>query len=282
MSDELEIETPPELVAEQEGPGEEVLREAELLGWTPKEQWRGPDSEWVDAEEFVRRGKEITPILRANNKRLLNKVEELSRSQAEQARKIAEQERTFAEFNEYHKQTLQQQKESALSQLREARKQAIENSDGAAFEQIEGHIRQIEAYDPDTAIPKAKPAAAPVELPPDFKEWLERNTWYAKDKVAQSQADEIAERLRAEGFAANGMDFLEEVGKRVREALPQRFGNPARSRPASVAAPSPAAPRKSGKSYDDLPSEAKDLCDRFVRTIPGFSREQYVRDYKWS
>lgn len=249
---------------------EEILREAATLGWSPKEQWRGDPDEWVDAETFVRRGKEIMPILRKNNDRLQRKVEELDR-------RLAEQARTFSEFNEYHQKTLQQQKEAALSQLREARKQAIENSDGAAFDQIEGHIRQIEAYEPELPKERDEP-----EIPPDFAEWLSDNQWYAKDKVAQAQADEIAQQLRREGVTDTGIDFLEEVGRRVREALPHKFGNPARRKPASVAAPSPAAPRKTGKSYDDLPAEAKKLCDDFVRTIPGFTREQYVRDYKWS
>lgn len=271
MSEEAEVEIQEESPVEVQEVAEEVIHEAANLGWVPKEQFRGNPDDWVDADTFVRRGKEIMPILRKNNERLQRKVEELAKSQAEQAR-------VFAEFNEYHKRTINQQKEAALAQLREARKQAIENSDGAAFEQIEGHIRQVEAFEPELP----KPAEASVELPPDFAEWLSENQWYAKDKVAQLQADEIAEQLRKEGVTANGRDFLDEVGKRVREALPQRFGNPARRQPASVAAPSPAAPRKSGKSYDDLPAEAKQLCDRFVQTIPGFTRDQYLRDYKWS
>ena len=269
---EVAIEAVEEAAVEtQEGPSEQVLNEAASMGWSPKDRWRGDPEEWVDADTFVRRGKEIMPILRKNNERMQRKIEEQARVQAEQAR-------VFAEFNEYHQRTIQQQKDAALAQLREARKQAIENSDGAAFEQIEGHIRQVEAYEPE--LPKIK--EAPVEMPPDFAEWLSDNPWYAKDKVAQVQADEIADQLRKEGVTSNGRYFLEEVGKRVREALPQRFGNPARRQPASVAAPSPAAPRKSGKSYDDLPSEARKLCDDFVRTIPGFTRDQYLRDYKWS
>ena len=34
-----------------------------------------------------------------------------------------------------------------------------------------------------------------------------------------------------------------------------------------------------GKTYNDLPSDAKIECDRFVATIKGYTREKYVTDY---
>ena len=64
---------------------------------------------------------------------------------------------------------------------------------------------------------------------------------------------------------------------------PDKFGNPRREQASSVAEPGSQAPRpKKGKTYDDLPPEAKAACDKFVRTIPGYKREDYVKEYDWS
>jgi len=55
---------------------ENLEREARVFGWVPKEEFRGSDTDWVDAEVFVKRGKEINPILRKNNELLLKKLDE--------------------------------------------------------------------------------------------------------------------------------------------------------------------------------------------------------------
>jgi hypothetical protein len=38
-------------------------------------------------------------------------------------------------------------------------------------------------------------------------------------------------------------------------------------------------PSPGGKSYSDLPPDAKAMCDDFVKRVPGFTRDRYVKDY---
>lgn len=243
--------------------------EAAQLGWKDKGEFHGPEEHWVDAQTFLKRGREVMPFLRKDNEKLHSKVRELESL-------LMEQKQVFGQFQEYRTQTLEQQKQNALKQLREARKQAIETSDGDAFEQIEDHIRQVEAYKPPTA---QKPAESP-QIPPDFVEWVADNPWYAKDRTLAAEADVIGQQIAGQGFRGSYTDLLNEVGKRIRESHPDKFRNAARSLPASVAAPAP-KPRTSGKTWDELPAEAKDVCDRFVRTIPGYTREKYLSNYQW-
>src|SRR2546425_12464119 len=56
---------------------QEILDEARTDGWKPKEQFHGPEDQWVDAETFVKRGREINPILRKNNERLQREIADL-------------------------------------------------------------------------------------------------------------------------------------------------------------------------------------------------------------
>lgn len=66
-----------------------VEKEARLLGWVPKEDFRDGDH-WVDAETFVKRGKEINPILRKNNEILLKKLDAANAEVAE-VKKVAKE-----------------------------------------------------------------------------------------------------------------------------------------------------------------------------------------------
>ena len=53
---------------------DEVETKARTMGWLPKEKFKGPESSWVDAEQYVKRGEEILPILKANNDKLVQRV----------------------------------------------------------------------------------------------------------------------------------------------------------------------------------------------------------------
>ena len=58
----------------------EVRHEAESQGWVPKERFRGNENDWVDAETFVKRGREILPILRKNNENLIKDLNQTKES----------------------------------------------------------------------------------------------------------------------------------------------------------------------------------------------------------
>ena len=265
MEDEDQIVAPAvEPVVEETNQAETDARQ---MGWTPKDDWRGNPDEWVDAEAFVRRGRDIMPILRKNNERLLNKVRQLETD-------MMEQKQTFGDFQKYHEQTLEQQKKATLSQLREARKEAIANSDGEAFEQIDARIKEVEAVKVDSPKPEK------IEQPPEITAWFEKNAWYQDDIVLQDFANETAERLTRGRPDLKGVEFLESVKSIVQERMPHKFKNPARNGPAAVEGAAPRAPR-GGKGYNDLPADAKAMCDRFVRDIPGFTRDTFISDYEW-
>ena len=78
--------------------------------------------------------------------------------------------------------------------------------------------------------------------------------------------------------------MLAETKKRTMNKFPEKFGiNTRREEPASVSTPSGqvTTQRSRKKTYDDLPAEAKSACDKFVKTIPGYTRDKYVAAYDW-
>jgi len=42
---------------------EETLAEAKRQGWVPEDEFNGPEGKWVDAETFVKKGKEDQRII---------------------------------------------------------------------------------------------------------------------------------------------------------------------------------------------------------------------------
>ena len=73
---------------------------------------------------------------------------------------------------------------------------------------------------------------------------------------------------------------LAEVRTEITKRYPEKFENPRRAQASAVAeSSSPPARRGKGRSFEELPSEAKDACKRFVKQIPGFTEKQYVAQY---
>ena len=73
MSEQEQVATEVVQEAPEVNPVEE---EARAQGWVGKDEFRGSDDDWVDADTFVKRGKEIMPILRKNNEKLLKELED--------------------------------------------------------------------------------------------------------------------------------------------------------------------------------------------------------------
>jgi hypothetical protein len=237
---------------------EELVKEARRQGWVPKEEFTGPEDKWTDAENFVKRGKEINAILRKDNEFL--------------KRKISELEGTMQEFSKYHAETEKRAYEKAMSDLRQQKKEAISQGDGDRVLEIDDAIDELK---------QAKPVPKTVAPQPDntFIEWTEENRWYTSDAELKTEADMIGEVIKRQNPTLIGTAFLDEVTKRVKRMYPEKFNNVNRTKPSPVEAPSQAGMgKKGGKSFNDLPQEAKDACLKFEKTKL-LTREQYVKEY---
>ena len=120
---------------EEEVQERDYVAEAEEQGW--KED--GP----LDAQAFVEKGEKIAGILKSKNDRLENRIESLEQSNRQ--------------FGEYHKQTLEKQKQKnseRISELEGDLAQAITDSDGSAAVKTQREIDSLREEDvspPDDA-----------------------------------------------------------------------------------------------------------------------------------
>lgn len=233
----------------------EVEQKAVKMGWTPKEEFKGDPAKWRSAEEFVDRGENMLPIVKARV--------------TAQAKEIEELRAAMRQFGEYHTKTEQRAYENAMADLRQQRAEAIAAADGAAFDKVDGQIETLRQEIADKAkIAEVKPKSA--EQDPEYQAWLGKNQWMSDAKM-ERYAIKIGEFLRDDGETASGYDFLDLVAKEVKAKFPEKFENPRRAVAASVEGGIP-APRKGGKSYADLPADARAACDRMAKN--GYSGDE--------
>ncbi len=244
----------------------ETIAKAEKMGWSPKDQFKGDPAKWRPADEFVERGENMLPLVKAQVKR--------------QEREIAELKAGMKQIAEYHDKTAQREYAKALQELREQRAEAIAKGDGAAFDKVDGEIDKLKK-DLET---KAAPAQQKDDNDPLFQEWLSRNRW-AEDAEMQLVGEAIAKGLMSKGEKATGLDLLDLVTKEVKRRYPEKFENPRRNTAAAVEGG--AGPRKGGgKTYADLPAEARAACERMAKN--GYAdkpkemaefKAQYTKNY---
>lgn len=237
---------------------------AREMGWRPKEEFKGDDTKWVDAETFVKRGEEILPILRATAKK---DREALEAAKAE----IAEMKKTFSEFKRYHSATEQRALEKARKELEREMAEAVEAKDHQAVREIANEMASLskDVRTDDDGNDMGSPQMVAFK-----EEWERENPWINTDPDLKAYAFGICQDMAAKGVKPK--DQLIEAAKKVRQAFPHKFENERRKAPAAVEGQTP--PRKAGKTRSDLPPEARQTMDRWVKQ--GLITEaRYLKDY---
>jgi len=234
--------------------------EASEQGWTPKENWKGPEEKWTDAQTFVERGEQIAGILKSKNVKLEDRIHRLEESNRQ--------------FGEYHKQTLetQQRKNAETIQELEAKvAQAITDGDGAEYTRANREIQSLKS--------EAPAPTNDAEWSRRSQEFISENEWYNKDPKLRQYADDISDRIRS--ISTSEVDYFSKLTAEVKEAHPNAFENPNKSRANTVEnAGQLSTTNSKDHTYDNLPPDAKSACDKFVKD--GFTtREAYVETYEF-
>lgn len=286
MSEEKEVQQQ-DTSAEQDSQAvnQQTEKEARLFGWVPKEEFRGSEDDWVDAEVFVKRGKEINPILRKNNELLMKKLDE-------KAKEIDSIKASVEEFKKFQKESFERKTaeyEVQIAQLKSQKREAIAEGNGDLVVDIDDQIDSLkEAQREAKEAAKAKPEPeqpAQVSIPddPELQGWLNKNTWFGNDIEMTELANTLGSSVRKQFPHLTSRAFLEKLDDKIREYMPNKFlGNKAKG----SAVDSSGSVRGSGssgkKSYDNLPDDAKQACDRFIKNGWIKSKQEYVDSYDWS
>lgn len=257
-----------------------IEAEARRMGWVEKEAYRGPADNWRDAASFVQRGKEILPIVQATNKKLESAVEALRADLAAALAGNKELRDSIGALNEYHEENLKEQvarvKAGLLDQIKQAKKDGDVDREVELGEELQ-ELREKEkkvstAEKKPEAKPDPKPAAKPTD--PAFDEWRAKpeNAWFGTDKrktgmalvLGKEVAEEMPHLLNADSSATPA--FYLEVAKRVEEVFAPRQP---KTDKVNGSRPGGGKPGGGGKTFEDLPDDAKAACARFADRVVG-------------
>jgi len=235
--------------------------EARKHGWTPKEEFKGDHSRWVDAETFVKRADEVMPLLKKQNAGLKAEMDELKR--------------TLKQASKHFEASEQRAYQRALADLTAKHDAAVEVGDVVAARKAVADMNALAT--PETIVQPADAGPSQEQLRGELNAWIEANDWYALDDAKRRYADLQADLMgTADKWPGGQKAWLAELGQRVGKKFEQRevktpITNGGGNRPTA----------RGGKSYADLPPEAKRMCDRFVKSGVIKDRDAYIKSYQW-
>ena len=176
-------------------------------GWKPKEGFTGEVTDFVNAEEFVKR------------RPLFDKIKN-------QSKKIANLEKTVEGISKHYSESVKQAKEQAIAELTIERREAIQL----------GNVKEVEALDTKIAeVNKIEePVAAVPSLPEPIEKFLdEQKSWFN----ANEEMTNLASNFNAQYLKKNPGKLEESLGKTlemIKRVYPEHFENTRRAAPPTV------------------------------------------------
>lgn len=280
-----------------DGISEEIEQEARNMGWVPQEEFRGNKDHWVDADEFVERGRTVMPILLQNNKRLQKEIDKRNADIDNLRTKLQNAETVMTKLEKHYTEANKRAVDIAKVQLREELKQAREDNDLDKELEVQERLDDLRQREAEVEVPAKKDEPKPKgnEYTPEFKEWLGRNPWFDKDKKKTKLVTRIAEDLREEGSDLQGVEFFDECVRVYDEQYGESDDSedkeekkPVRRPTSKVDSSSNRGGGRGGKSWNDLPAAAKQVCDEDADDLVGPGkryknlkdwRDQYAKIY---
>ena len=241
-----------EVKIETETPKDPFFDTATERGWKPLEEYDGDPAEWVDAKEFVKRA----PLY----DRLKN-----------QGKKLKEQEKALHDMAGHIDKVAEASYKRAISDLQREKREAVNDADMVRVEEIDREIDQIK-----TDMTPVKPAN---KVDPLIIEWVnkEENKWFNENPDMATFAISYQESLFKRNPQMSMETSLDEVGKAIKRAFPEKFTNPARKSAPSVESGTVQVPAgKKVFSFKDLNDEQRSIASRFER-MGIMSKDDYVK-----
>lgn len=244
------------VVETDEQPGEAEAK-ARRMGWVPEDEYRGapPKAGFKSAEKYISDTEEHVPLMRAQLRK--------------QDRELARLQSTIKDLPGKLSSLEKQMYDRVTGELKAKQRAAVESGDVEEYDRVDTEIAKVSKS-------LEKPAEKPV-FDDVVGAWTKDNSWFDTDEDLKAYATGIHSSTwdgSPDSLEAN----LAMVVERTRKAFPHKFENPNRSRPGAVEGGKGKVSVKGAKTYGDLPSEAKQMCDEFV-TMGVTTKEKWAKEY---
>jgi hypothetical protein len=253
---------------------------ARQMGWIPKEKYHG-QAEWMDAETFVKKGKEIMPILQANNKRLNERLSTTEAALQETKALLKAAGESIEELKNFRSQDnkarVKDQKAELLTALGEAKKSGDTETEVRLTDQLTEVNAALKEADKPPA-PKPADSTVPAPLTQEAKAWMAENQWFGSDQRKTGYAMGLANEWKAQGKALGTQQFFDHVDEEMGKVFDSNRSR--REGPGKVDATnnSSGGEGRGSKTFADLPADAKAACGRAALKLVGKGRAYKTED----
>lgn len=253
---------------------------AREMSWVPKEEFKGDPEKWVPAETWIERSETVAPFLRKTNDSLRSELTSVRGELTKVASALAESQASMKEFAEFQSELtadrVKAAKATLLRELAEAKKE--ENHEDEV--RITDELTQMNIAAAEAAREKKEPPVK-TEQPtttaqddPVYSQWIGENAWFLQDKKRRDYANFAALRLRGDPNTAAvvGRPFLDLIKKEVDEMFGGQEGSGTRTVDrveGGRGSGNYGGGGGNGKSYADLPADAREVCTRQATRFVG-------------
>ena len=257
---------------------EAIEEKAKSMGYVSKEEWKGDPEKWRPIEEFVERGENILPIVKAQAKKEMEGYrKELDELKSELNITIAANKREAqeAELRGYEKAKLEYTMK--VSELDEKEADAIIEQDKDAILRIKKEKNNLK--EPE----KPKPVAETKQTNPEFEEWSKKEKWYGDDSELTKAADIQGQVLLKQYPDKPLSEIYKMTADNVKKLHPEKFENPRRKDPGYVEEGENGPVDTKNQTFNSLPASAKEsykrMKEKFLLKNRKYTKEQYATDW---
>jgi len=267
IQEELEVQGEvPDVPHETKEISPEIIERARMMGWRPKEEFPGDPSKFTPADKYVERAETLMPVLKSQLGKYEDKISILEAT-------VESQKKTTERLLKMSETVQQRAYEQAKRELTQQQVQAVADGDVEKWQKLEDQKEKLPK-------PEIIEAEKPVENP-IFNQWKTGNEWYLTDKKMTLFANAFAQDYWAQNPNLSYDQVLKVVEKEVKETFPSKFDNPNRNIPSAVDGGTnrEITTKQTGKSFNDLPADAKAMCVQNVEQGLYKSKEDWVKAY---
>lgn len=233
------------------------------MGWRPKEEWNGDESEFIPADEFVRR------------KPLFDKIEH-------QSRKLKTVEDSLKQLADHHQKVREIEYQRALKEIKESKRTALKEGDTALALDLEDQMESLQqefAEEQKKAPQVTQPQTGPS---PEFLAWVNTNQWYVNNSemhdFAEGAAAAFVQRAQIAGKTITEQDVFNAVTDKVKKAYPEAFGTTTRSNGVASVATGDRVGRSVRETFKLTPEQER-IAENFEKNKV-MSRSEYIKELK--
>jgi len=255
----------------------EVQKAAEAMGWIPAVRFKGDPGKFVDADLYIKRGEEVLPIVREQNKRLHTELDALKNSNAATAAALKTAQIAIDQMEERHTVATQKAVDDARRVLKAQLSAASEAGDHDGVAELTDRLVQMNVEKKEPVKPVAPVAPVSFAPPADMVEWNKENPWFGTNKRKTSLALGIAQELRDGGETLVGREFYDKVAAEVDKEL----GTSApRGDKVEGSRNNAGGYNGGGKGYAAMPADARAACDADAKRFVGEGKK-YKTQADW-